>query len=94
MLEGLEVVGLSVAGSLGLYAQSAYTKSGHWSPATVISSFLRPSRTLHDIKKNRLMGKGNSPGVIPVKTSRAQKGAGNRVMEPTICLDIAGDGRL
>ena len=35
-----------------------------------------------------LNDKGNSPGVIPVKTSWAEKGAGNRVMEPTICLDI------
>jgi hypothetical protein len=39
-------------------------------------------------------GKGNSPGVIPVKTSRAEKGAGNKVMEPTIRLDVARDGRL
>jgi hypothetical protein len=39
-------------------------------------------------------GKGNSPGVIPVKTSRAEKGAGNRVMEPTTRLDIARDRRL
>ena len=39
-------------GSSGSYAQSAYTKSGHWSPATVISLFSRPSRTLQDIKTN------------------------------------------
>jgi hypothetical protein len=37
-------------GSAESYVQSAYTKSGHWSPATVISLFLRPSLTLQDIR--------------------------------------------
>ena len=39
-------------GSAGSYMQSAYIKSGHWSPATVISLFLRPSRTLRIIITN------------------------------------------
>jgi hypothetical protein len=39
-------------GSFGLYMQSAYIKSGHWSPATVISLFLRSSRTLQNIITN------------------------------------------
>ena len=39
-------------GSAGSYMQSAYTKSGHWLPATVILLFLRPSHTLQDIITN------------------------------------------
>ena len=39
-------------GSAGSYMQSAYKKSCHWSPATAISLFLRPSRTLQVIMTN------------------------------------------
>ena len=49
----------------------------------------------HAVYQNKLLnGKGNSLRVIPVKTSWAEKVAGNRVMEPTIRLHIARDGRL
>jgi hypothetical protein len=49
----------------------------------------------HAAYQNKLLnGKGNSPGVIPVKTGWAEKGACNRVMEPTVRLDISREGRL